>query len=346
VWQTSGQDDLIALFEKAFKQKNLSHAYLLTGPLHVGKTTLAYDLARAINCTGENPPCNECASCQRINKRVHSDVMEISLDIIPDQKKPESKNRTEIGIDEIKTLQQMASLPPYEGKNKIFIINGVDHISAEAANSLLKTLEEPFPGVVLILLASDESKIMPTIVSRCQRIRLKPVSQGSILKMLQSSYNLEGEKARLLSRLSRGCPGLAITAATDENTVARRTRIIDESIFLPGANIDERFSFIAMLENRQRGAEWRKAAEELLNTWISYWRDVLLIKAGCPEDITNLDYIPQLEEYAGKLQIPEIKSFISRLTGSLELISKNANIRLVMEVLMFDMPSRPITINK
>jgi len=345
VWQTLGQEDLIALFEKAFKKKNLSHAYLLTGPVHIGKTTLAYDLARAFNCTGANPPCGMCDSCQRTTKRIHTDVIEIGLDIIPDGKKTDSKTRTEIGIDEIKNLQNMASLPPFEGRHKIFIINGVDRISADAANRLLKTLEEPFPGVILILLASEENKILPTIISRCQRIRLKPVRQNKIFDMLQTAYNVEPEKAKLLSRLSRGCPGLAISAAGDENSVSQRNKIIDESMFLLGANLDERFSYIAMLESRHRNSEWRRTSEQLLDTWISWWRDVLLVKSNCEDDIVNLDYVPHLGEYARKLSVKEIKSFIANLTGSLELVSKNANIRLVLEVLMFDMPSKSLIIN-
>jgi DNA polymerase III subunit delta' len=345
VWRTLGQDDLIALFKKALKKNNLSHAYLLTGPVHIGKMTLAYDLARAINCTGENPPCNECASCQRTGKRIHSDVVEISLDIAPDLKKGEPKNRTEIGIDEIKRLQQLASLPPFEGKNKIFIINGIDHISTDAANSLLKTLEEPLPGVVLILLASEENKVLPTIISRCQRIRLKPVPQSEILQLLQSSYNVDAEKAKLLSRLSQGCPGLAIATAGEDGTASERVKIIEESLFLLGANPDERLSYIAMIESRHRSSEWRKTAENLLDTWTTWWRDILLVKGDCPDDIANLDYRAQLEAYARKLSIAEIKSFLADITGSLELISKNANIRLVLEVLMLDMPSKSVTIN-
>lgn len=334
MWQTLGQNEIISFFENALSKQALSHAYLLVGPQHIGKTTMAYDIAMAINCTGDKPPCRECSSCQRTIKHTHSDVITIGLE--PSEDKKQAKY--EIGIDEIKTLQQLASLPPYESSYKVFIINGVDHLSQEAANCILKTLEEPSPQVVLILLASNQSGVLPTIISRCQIIRFKPISDTFLEKILIEKYEVDRDRAQLLSRLADGCPGYAIEALTDDTVFSRRTNIVEELINLIDSNVDERFNYISKLDSKFRNVEWKNTAELLINTWLSCWHDMILIKNNCVESITNIDFKTALENFSEKLDINDIKDFIKRMNGSLDLISKNANIRLVLEVLMLNMP--------
>ena len=176
MWQTAGQQEVLALFKRSLETGHLAHAYLLVGRPHVGKRTLAHDLARLLNCQGAEPPCGECQACRKIIDDKHADVVCTGLDDV--------KPRFEIGIDDIKQLQRSAGLPSYEGKCKVFIIDGAEYLSTEAANCMLKVLEEPSPWVTILLLTADEARILPTVASRCQRVELKPMPCADIEKTL------------------------------------------------------------------------------------------------------------------------------------------------------------------
>ena len=331
MWRTIGQPKAIALFEHSLGAANLAHAYLLVGPSHIGKTTLALDLARAVNCQSNKPPCGECQSCQRITDGKHADVTIISLN--PNRGKG-AKLRAEISIDDIRDLQRSASLPPYEGKYKVFIIDGAESLSIEAANCLLKTLEEPTSSVIIIPLVSEELRLLPTVASRCQRIELKPVPADEVEEALAKVYGLDDDKAKLLARLSQGCIGWAVIASSDDSYLEQRTRYLSQMTSLLSSSWGERFIYAGQLRND------RKAAEELVNLWLLWWRDVMLAKCDCKQDVTNVDQISTLGKWAQVLSLQEIYGFINSLQESLAQISRNANIRLIFEILMLDMPRK------
>lgn len=329
MWRIIGRSNLTSLFESSIKSNTISHAYLILGPEHIGKTTLALDIAMAVNCKAKTAPCCDCTSCKKILKHMHPDVFEIGLDSI---NALEVKQKKEIGIDEIKKIQQYVNLPPYEGKYKIFIINGADLLSHEASNSLLKTLEEPSPNVIIFLLAADEMNLLPTIVSRCQKIQLQPLSIKETQNVLIDRYGANIESAKLAACLSEGRLGEAINFANDEKQIEKRYKLISDLLPLIESGINQRFSYIWQLEDD------RKDIQELLNVWLNLWRDLMLIKCESQDSIINNNFISELDELADKLSIVQIKEFIESLRNSLLLIVKNVNIRLLLEVLMFDMP--------
>jgi len=334
MWQTIGQPEALALLEHSLRSGNLAHAYLFVGAPHIGKMTLALDLARAVNCQGNEPPCGECQSCRRIADDKHTDVTIISLNSTKES--GEAKSRVEISIDDIRGLQHNASLPPFEGKCKVFIIDGAEYLSSEAANCLLKTIEEPPPQVMILLLTAEELQLLPTVVSRCQRVELKPMSNDEIERILIESYGVEVDKARLLARLSQGCIGWALKDSTDDNYLAQRNQRLAEMFALLTAGWEERFSHAAKFGND------RKSAEEIIKFWITWWHDVMLSKCNCEHAITNVDYASVLEQWAQVLSLSEIRDFINGLHKSLNQIAMNANLRLVFEILMLDMPKKEV----
>lgn len=332
MWQTIGQSKALALFEYGLKTGSLAHAYLFVGPSHVGKHTLALEIAQALNCYGTEPPCGECKSCRRIADGKHADVTIISLNSSIGLK--EAKSRVEIGIDDIKELQRSASLPPYEGKCKIFIIDGAEHLSNEASNCLLKTLEEPPRGVIIFLLTAEEVRLLPTVVSRCQRVELKPLPGKEIERVLIGSYGVNADNARLLAHLSQGCVGWALMASIDGSYLEQQGQRLSEILSLVDVSWEERFAFVSRIGND------RRLAEEIIKFWLVWWRDLMLAKCGCNQGITNINCALALEEWSQALSLGKIKDFIGSLQESLDRISRNANLCLVFETLMLDMPRK------
>ena len=333
MWQTVGQEYIIRFLTESMQRQRLAHAYLFVGPPQVGKMTLALDLARALNCGEADAPCGVCRTCQRITQGKHPDVIIINKNTGRDS--ADRKKATDISIDAIRDfVQKGVSLPPYEGKYKVYIIEDADLLSVEAANCLLKTLEEPPPYVILILLTSNEGALLPTIVSRCQRLELKPIPLTIIEKRLATIPGLASEKITLLAKLSGGCLGKALLAAGDDSLLSAREARLNEFAALLNQGWEERLSYIQQLPSA------RQEVAEVLALWISWCRDVLLLKYNCVEAITNLDRSADLKAWAGMLTITEVKDFIDCLNAAVANLAYNANLRLLLEVVMLDMPRK------
>ena len=226
MWDVVGQDRVISLLQRSLEAESLAHAYLLVGPAHVGKMTLALNLAEAVNCEGAESPCGECASCLRITDGKHADVQVIDLGST-NGNSAESESRVKISVEQIEQIQHSASLPPFEGRCKVFILDGAELLSIGAANRLLKTLEEPSGKVVFVLLTVNDKLLPATIVSRCQRVELAPLSTAEVETALIERWGTGPDKAKLLSRLANGCLGWAVSAARDEQLLQQRAETLD-----------------------------------------------------------------------------------------------------------------------
>ena len=336
MWQVVGQTNAISLLQRSLDCGSLAHAYLVIGPPHVGKVTLALNLAQALNCEAAEPPCGVCAPCQKIASAKHSDVQIIGL--ANDRNSAEAKPRTEISIEQIRQIQHSSNLPPFEGKYKVFIIDGAELLSNEAANCLLKTLEEPPSKVIFILLTTNEKLLPATVISRCQRLELLPLAATEIETLLNTHWDIDPQKTRLLARLSRGCLGWALSADHDDSLLQRRTERIDRLVDIIRADYEERFAYTAQLT--AQSSQNRELVPVILDLWLDFWRDLLLVKTGCSEVITNVDQLATLTEIAEGYNLAQIKSFIDSIQAAGEQLKQNANPQLVLEVLMFDIPRR------
>lgn len=332
MWSIIGQEKAVALLQRSLKNGTSAHAYLFVGPAHVGKTTLALNLAQALNCEAAEPPCGQCPSCQRIASGKHADVQTI---VLPGGNTAETESRTKISVDQIELLQHSASLPPFEGKYKVFIIDEAEAFSIGAANRLLKTLEEPPAHVVFILLTTNERLLPATVVSRCQRVELLPLPATIIEAALDKNWTIDHAKAALLARLSRGCPGWAVSAATNDGLLQQRNELLDELLTVIGADYETRFDYVA---------RWVASSHPLLlmrerlDLWLEWWRDLLLIKSGSSETVTNIDRLSWLTELARNYSLAQIRAVINGIQTAGNQLRQNANTQLVLEVLMLSLP--------
>lgn len=334
MWQVIGQDRVVSVLERSREQGKLAHAYLLVGPAHVGKMTLALDLARAVNCEAAEPPCGECSACQRISLGQHADVQVIGLN----GSSAGGGLRVEIGIDRIREVQRAASLPPFEGRCRVFIIDGAERLSLEAANCLLKTLEEPASEVVFILVVTSDRLLPATVVSRCQKLELARMATANVAAVLKRNWGLDSARAQLLSRLCRGCLGWAVSAATDGSLLRRRDEVLARLIEVSNSNLEGRFACAAELASEF--SQDRESVRERLDLWLDWWRDLLMVKMGCNEAVTNTDRLEALAGMASYYSAVQLRGFIGGIRAAGEQLQQNASPRLVLETLLLDMPGR------
>lgn len=339
MWQIYGQEHIIKQIEPSLKQGRLAHAYLLVGPPRVGKMTLALSLAQSVNCLqGRGAPCGDCPQCHRIAQGNHADVRVVSI-LQRDENGP---TRTVIGIADVKEALHQVNMKPYEGDCTVIIFDGAETMSEEAANALLKVLEEPPPQVLILLLTSNEEALLSTIKSRCRRLGLLPVAREKVMERLQVEHDTSPELAERLARLSRGCLGWAINAAQDPQVLEQREADLEQIAEISQATLEERFSYAAELGNRFYRD--RDSVREILFLWLSWWRDLVLIKEGAEQFVQNLDQLGQLRLQATGLTTVSIMGFIKMLQGTLEALDSNANPRLALEVLMLNLPAAKVSV--
>ena len=192
-----GQEHIVKSLQNAIKSQKISHAYLFCGPRGTGKTTLARLLAKSVNC--ENPekaPCGECDNCKAANEGTHPDIIEIN-------------GANETHVDDVREIIERANLAPMQGKVKIYIIDEVHQLSSAASSALLKTLEEPPENVIFVLATTDPQKLLPTIISRCQRYDFTKIKNTDISKHLQKigekeNIHIDEKAAELIASLAEG----------------------------------------------------------------------------------------------------------------------------------------------
>jgi len=333
MWQVIGQERAVSLLQHGLEAGKLAHAYLFVGPEHVGKMTLAIALAKALNCKSDSSPCGKCMSCLRIAAGKHADVQVVQVAKNPDD---EGKTKVDIGIEQIRSVLHSASLPPFEGEHRVYIFEEAERMSGDAANCLLKTLEEPPEKVLFLLLTSNENLMLPTIVSRCQRLELKRLTVEKVESALKSRNNIAPQKGQLLARLSYGCLGWAINASEDPALLQARSDRLGKLAEVLRADYFARLESAGQLEFQFK--KGRESFLEMLDSWIGWWRDMLLIKTGCPDAVVNIDYLARLTEMSQSFTLLQIKSTIDTLKSTLQALRLNANPRLALEVLMLDLP--------
>lgn len=205
------------------KSGRISHAYLFLGPDGVGRKKTALELAKALNCIGwekKFEPCGVCLSCTKIEHSTHPDVQVIDFGWQAKFEEKEVEKQKVLKIDTIRALQREISFKPSEGRWKIFIVEPAEKITIDAANCLLKTLEEPPPQTVLILLAKHKENLPATVVSRTQLVMFQPLAKDEIVSYLKSNCSVTKSEAEEIAKISEGSLSWAIARADSKNEVS------------------------------------------------------------------------------------------------------------------------------
>ncbi|MCK5044699.1 hypothetical protein KAR26_03135 [Candidatus Parcubacteria bacterium] len=307
--------------KKSAELDRISHAYLFHGPSHLGKKTIAVEFIKLINCQNPNKPCGKCRSCEDIQKNAYPD-----LTVIEPEARTASKGGSlpgrEIKIGQIKKLQKELSLCSYQAKIKAAIINKAECMNQEAQNCFLKTLEEPKGKTLLILIAEHPETLLPTILSRMEKIKFSTLSYQEIEKHLLA-LGAEEKLAQEIALISEGRPGIAIELFSNPQRLAEQKQRIKEIMRLVSADISFRFQYAKTL------AQSPEDLPKVLDIWTRCFRNALLAKLEVKEFSTT-----NFKNYS----VIKLKNILKTLQIIRDLIAKtNANPKLALEMLMIEL---------
>lgn len=336
-WPVHGHDWAVDYLRKGLIHRRVRHAYLITGVDQVGKTTLARAFAMALNCEAEDitaRPCGLCRSCKQTLSGAHADLI---------YGEPDAKSGR-LRIDALRAIASRLAMKPYMARYRVAILPGFERTLGPAQDALLKTLEEPPPHAVLILLAASVEPVLSTITSRSQIVNLRPVPAATIAQVLQTHYGVaDAEHALLLGRLSGGRIGWAIEAAlagADDDRLAQRSAALDLLDEVVAMNRAGRFKLAEQLAKEAR-SDAGESLVKLLDLWQSYWRDALLLAEDAPVKPTNSDRHVSLQQLGYTLDGREALAALNATRAMLRTLATNANVRHALEVMFLDYPGLP-----
>ncbi len=324
-WGMIGHEWAVQLLVGQIARGNLRHAYLFSGPAGVGRRTLALRFAQAINCPTPleaGVPCQTCHTCTQIAQSRHPDLSIVQA---------ERRGGT-LRVDQIREVQRSLSLSPYTAAYRIALLLRFEEAHPSAANALLKTLEEPPARVVLLLTAESPESLLPTVVSRCEVLRLRPVPTEKLRQSLVDLWNVPEEEAGLLASIATGRPGYAHHLRDNPQSLRQRQAWLDDLDRLLQSNRTTRFVYAESL------AKDKEQFFNLIQVWESFWRDVLLRAAGMENLPTNLDRQTEIASLASQLQFSVAKRVLTSLGTARNRLEHNANTRLTAENLLLNLP--------
>jgi len=322
--QVLGQDKAVSVLRNAFRNGRLAHAYLLIGPEGVGKRLTALTLVKSMTCQSPPQPadsCEKCPSCVKVNTSNHADVLLLE---------PEGEV---MKIGQIREMQKRLRFRPLEGGRRACLLDAADRLNEEAANALLKTLEEPPRETHLFLITARPHRLLPTILSRCQWVKFRPLSTSHIAEILLKSHGLDPEKAHFYASLAGGSAGQA-EALSSRVDFQKRLDWLRLFSALPQKTAEEIF------ETCERMAKEEEAVENLLELWKIWVRDLIVFKTGgesSKERLINHDLGSEVAREAKKSSFDQLDGIFCLILEVQKSLALNVNRQLALETLIFEM---------
>lgn len=326
-WPIVGHANIVSYLVNSLESGNIGHAYVFYGPSNVGKTTVAKLFANSLVCRNLHEsdtlvPCGECDCCRQIAANIHPDVFWLEREI----KEKTGKLSKNISIEQVRELQEMLNLHSFLNTHKVALISGASALSSEAANSLLKTLEEPAPKTLLILIADSLSSLPKTIASRCQLIKFRPVATKEIFDSLLGK-KIDRKKAKFVATAAMGRPGIALNFVDDPEAYLDFQDQIRNFIALLKGGTNERFKLVGQL------AEVNEidGIKQTIRIWRRIFRDLLLIRSGAKNYVSNLFLLSELESLSANYGIEDLLNLIKETDTASRYLDANVNPRLILE---------------
>jgi DNA polymerase-3 subunit delta' len=313
-----GHDKQIEILKNAARGNTLAHAYLFTGITGIGKMTSARALAKILHCT--NTPddfCDHCIPCKQITSDTHPDTLVI---------KPEGDT---IKISQIRKMQEQVAYTVYEGTNKIVIVDKSDCMTIQSANCLLKTLEEPPPHTILVLLTAIPYRVPPTIRSRCQRLMFQPLAESLILELLQEKFGGEvPADIQLIASLAEGSIGKALRWADSDSLAERKT-------LLEAINNLETASITTIMDCAPLLGEDKETVLEKLDMLKVWLRDCAVGKlTNHPRHFINKDLVHSAQRVSSNTSWNTLFEKLQIVNETQAAVLENVNIRLAIESML------------
>ncbi|MFW6378053.1 MAG: DNA polymerase III subunit delta', partial [Bacillota bacterium] len=312
------QEKAKKLIKNQLNSERLSHAYLFLGPEDVGQIELAKTMAKTYFCEiMDEDSCEECTQCIKVRHSNHPD-----FDLLEAE-----ENKDQIGIDLIRDLQKRIAYRPYEAKHRFFIISGADKMTEQAANSLLKTLEEPPDYATLVLIAEDESKVLPTILSRCQQIRFEYLSDEILISYFKRQ-GIKDENIKLMVRLAKGSLVQAKNIIDNKEIFKKRTQVFQFLLDLADKSRVEVFREV------DKWKEWYGEGLPLFDLLIDWYRDIIVVEDVKNGLVNNDDYLRSIVSLRNKYTRLELIKELDLIREVYASINANVKIELALQYLL------------
>jgi DNA polymerase-3 subunit delta' len=321
-----GHEDIIKHFKASIEMDRVGHAYIICGEEASGKKSLAKTFAKTLQCEQHAiDPCNECKSCLQVESGNHPDIIFVK------HEKPKVITVDEIREQVVNNIQ----IKPYSGKYKIYIINDAQLMNVEAQNAILKTIEEPPQYAVIILLATTAEKFLPTIISRCMLLNLKPVKDEDIKNYLMTNFGIDSHKAETAVGYAAGNLGKAIKLVTNEEyqMLIRSVIRLETNIFDMGMeDIEE-----TILDSDR----FKVTINEYLDLMLVWYRDILVLKVtGNPDKIIFKENYSEIRNQSQFLSFNELEDKKKAIEAAKIRINANAKISDVMKLLIMTLKEK------
>lgn len=287
------------------KDNSVANAYIFTGNRGLFKHESASLFAMALSCKRQNPPCGVCEGCTLASARSNPDIKHICV----------PKDKTKIDVDTIRSLNKDVVVRPFTSSRKIYIIDEGDAMNEAAQNAFLKTFEEPPEYAVFIIVAENIDNLLPTIVSRAVVISFSPLSKDKIKAYLKKEHPNQLEKESFLVNYSEGIPGKLSEIISDEDFYKRRHLSLKMLPHLLSKNIEDAF---VVEEYVQKNSD---NAAEIFDFWISFLRDLLVIKLGAFENVINTDLQSEIRLLLDRASEKEVTEAIKLLVESKKMLA-------------------------
>jgi len=314
----------IEVIRRSIANGHLPPAYLFYGDEGIGKRLVALELARALNCTGrtqDGDACGECRDCRNIGSGCHPNVSVMGLEV----NEKSGRLRQEIVIDQVRAAQEFFSLRAVGDGGKLLIVDGAHQLNEEAANALLKTLEEPPAGSHVVLVTSRPGSLLQTIHSRCRSIGFSPLGEADVTGALVVMHGMDERDARLVAKMTGGRLGAAL--GSDPEELRQRRGSFIQLLGLLAEGGDAR-----LLKKAEEVSKTEGALDDLVFFGTLWFRDVVVILlGGAPEMTYNGDILDELEVWAERLSLARCEGALALLSSLGRSLERTYNRRLLAE---------------